>query len=159
MPNTIADNLARLQTARTDIANAITTMGGTVSAGDGFEDFPAEILGIPAGSQIVEGVLTPNNPSSYAASKVWGCEGFIFGYIKALPLNGMGIISGIDFPSTTPSTYVFYCAGSYYTKSYGGQTNAITSGYFNFSTGKVSFSSSNPIDADSYAYLCFIITW
>lgn len=50
MPNTIAQNLQRLQTARTDIANAITTMGGTVAAGDGFEDFPAGILGIPAGS-------------------------------------------------------------------------------------------------------------
>lgn len=49
MPNTIADNLLRLQAARTDIANAITTMGGTVAAGDGFEDFPAEILEIPAG--------------------------------------------------------------------------------------------------------------
>ena len=47
MPNTIAQNLQRLQTARTDIANAITTMGGTVTQGDGFEDFPAEILGIP----------------------------------------------------------------------------------------------------------------
>jgi len=46
MPNTIADNLARLQTARTDIANAITTKGGTVAAGDGFEDFPADIATI-----------------------------------------------------------------------------------------------------------------
>lgn len=47
MPNTIADNLSRLQTARTDIANAITTKGGAVTSGDGFEDFPAGILGIP----------------------------------------------------------------------------------------------------------------
>lgn len=46
MPNTIADNLARLQTARTDIANAITAKGGTVAAGDGFEDFPADIATI-----------------------------------------------------------------------------------------------------------------
>lgn len=46
MPNTIADNLVRLQTARTGIANAITTKGGTVSAGDGFEDFPADIATI-----------------------------------------------------------------------------------------------------------------
>ena len=47
MPNTIADNLLRLQTARTNIANAITTMGGTVATGDGFEDFPSEILALP----------------------------------------------------------------------------------------------------------------
>lgn len=46
MPNTIADNLLRLQTARTDIANAITTMGGTVTQGDGFEDFPTDIATI-----------------------------------------------------------------------------------------------------------------
>lgn len=48
MPNTIADNLQRLVNARTAIAGAITAKGGTVTTGDGFEDFPAEILGIPA---------------------------------------------------------------------------------------------------------------
>lgn len=37
--HTIAENLSRLVTAKTDIANAITTMGGTVSSGDGFEEF------------------------------------------------------------------------------------------------------------------------
>jgi hypothetical protein len=67
MPNTIADNLARLQTARTDIANAITTKGGTVTSGDGFEDFPAEILGIPAGAQEIDGTFTrdSNLPSGW----------------------------------------------------------------------------------------------
>lgn len=47
MPNTIAQNLARLVAARTAIANAIVAKGGTVNAGDGYEEFPADILSIP----------------------------------------------------------------------------------------------------------------
>lgn len=47
MPDhTIAENLARLQAARTAIANAITAKGGTVMAGDGLEDFAADIATI-----------------------------------------------------------------------------------------------------------------
>lgn len=50
MPDhTIAENLTRLQTARTNIATAITTKGGTVAAGAGFEDFSTAIGTIPAG--------------------------------------------------------------------------------------------------------------
>lgn len=49
MPNTIAENLTRLQTARTNIATAITGKGGTVASGAGFEDFPTAIGTIPAG--------------------------------------------------------------------------------------------------------------
>lgn len=48
--HTIAENLSRLVTAKTDIANAITTMGGTVNTGDGFEEFPDDIRTIPSGS-------------------------------------------------------------------------------------------------------------
>lgn len=48
MPNnTLATNLQRLVDAKSDIADAITTMGGTVNQGDGFEEFPADILTIP----------------------------------------------------------------------------------------------------------------
>jgi hypothetical protein len=49
MPNTIAENLQRLVNARTAISDAITAKGGTVNAGDGFEDFPADIATIPSG--------------------------------------------------------------------------------------------------------------
>ena len=38
--HTIAENLARLQAARTAIGAAITAKGGTVGSGDGFEEFP-----------------------------------------------------------------------------------------------------------------------
>ena len=49
MPNTIADNLSRLISARSNIASAIISMGGSVGANDGFEAFPAAISAIPAG--------------------------------------------------------------------------------------------------------------
>ena len=49
MPNTIADNLQRLVDAKTAIASAITAKGGTVTTGDGFEAFPADIAAIPSG--------------------------------------------------------------------------------------------------------------
>lgn len=43
----IATNLQRLVTAKSNIASAITAKGGTVNQGDGFEEFPADILTIP----------------------------------------------------------------------------------------------------------------
>ena len=49
MPNTLAENLQRLKTAKTAIGNAITTKGGTVGANDGFEEFVADIATIPSG--------------------------------------------------------------------------------------------------------------
>lgn len=50
MPNTIAQNLQRLVTAKDAISSAITAKGGTVNSGDGLEEFPADIATIPAGS-------------------------------------------------------------------------------------------------------------
>ena len=50
MPDhTIAENLTRLQNATTAIGNAITAKGGTVSSGDGLEDFASDIGTIPSG--------------------------------------------------------------------------------------------------------------
>ena len=47
MPNSISDNLQRLQTARSDIATAIINKGGTVGQNDGFEEFVSDISTIP----------------------------------------------------------------------------------------------------------------
>lgn len=47
--STIAQNLAALQHAKEDIAEAIEDMGGTVQEGDGFSSFAADIMTIPAG--------------------------------------------------------------------------------------------------------------
>lgn len=55
MPNTIGQNLQRLQTARTNITNAITNKGVTVPSGSGFEDFPNLISQIPT-AQVDENV-------------------------------------------------------------------------------------------------------
>lgn len=56
MPNhTIAENLTRLQNARSSIASAISAKGGTVSASDGYEDFPAAIASIPSGGVLPSG--------------------------------------------------------------------------------------------------------
>lgn len=49
MPHTIAENLERLIAARTDIADAIVNMGGTVTSGAGLEEFPYDISTIPSG--------------------------------------------------------------------------------------------------------------
>ena len=49
--STISQNLQRLQTAKTDIATAITNMGGTVNSGDGFEDFASDIENIPTSQE------------------------------------------------------------------------------------------------------------
>ena len=61
MPNTIAQNLTRLQNARTAIAEAIVAKGGTVNSGDGYEEYPADILTIPSVKNKVYGFhINPN---------------------------------------------------------------------------------------------------
>lgn len=45
----IATQISALQQDKTDIATAITNKGGTVSSGDGFDDFAADIATIPSG--------------------------------------------------------------------------------------------------------------
>ena len=54
---TLSENLARLQNAKTAIANAITAKGGTVSANDGLEEFPQAILSLAGQS----GTIVPSN--------------------------------------------------------------------------------------------------
>ena len=75
MPNTnddhtIQENLARLVSARTAIATAITSKGGTVIDGDGFEDYPYDISTIPEGSSsvIIEKPDTITTNGTYEAS-------------------------------------------------------------------------------------------
>ena len=58
--HTIAENLTRLQNATTAIGNAITAKGGTVSSGDGLEEFASDIATIPSG-----GVEFSNTPAAF----------------------------------------------------------------------------------------------
>ena len=55
MPNTLEENVNRVKAAKTAIANAITAKGGTVSSGDGLEDFASDIASIPSGGGGVSG--------------------------------------------------------------------------------------------------------
>lgn len=54
-PNTTAYNLARLVDAKIDIKNAILAKGGTVTTGDGLEEFPTDIASIPTQTTVVYG--------------------------------------------------------------------------------------------------------
>lgn len=57
--STIAENLLRLQNAKTAIGNAITAEGGTVSQGDGLEEFATDIGTIvPPINNVVEAANT-----------------------------------------------------------------------------------------------------
>lgn len=80
MPNTIADNLLRLQTARTAIATAITAKGGTVTQGDGFEEFPADIATIPSGGGTVRsGIIASSANISNLTGNVYRIGNIVFG--------------------------------------------------------------------------------
>ncbi len=56
---TIAQNLAALQQARTDIAEAIENKGVTLEEGAGFTDFPEAIEDIPSGVDTSNDTVTP----------------------------------------------------------------------------------------------------
>lgn len=84
--HTIAENLIRLTTARTNIATAISGKGGTVAAGAGFEDFPTAIGTIPSGggddsfAKLVDGhIITAVIPSGVTAIR-----DYAFTYCSAL---------------------------------------------------------------------------
>lgn len=57
MPNTIAENLQRLQTAQTAISSAIAAKSVVVPSGSGFEDFPDLISQIVTAPAFYEGTL------------------------------------------------------------------------------------------------------
>lgn len=58
MPNTLAEKLQRLKTAKTAIGNAITAKGGTVGANDGLEEFASAIATIKEKKIAVSGTAT-----------------------------------------------------------------------------------------------------
>lgn len=64
--HTLAENVARLRAAKTAIGNAITTAGGTVSQGDGLEEFATDIATIPTGGNL--GTKTIDINGTYEAS-------------------------------------------------------------------------------------------
>lgn len=133
MPHTIAENLTRLQTARTSIANAITAKGGTVTQGDGFEEFPADIAsiaGLPSGIEVAK--LTPEN-NNISDSNMYiinaGNRTYVVGHFKR--------ISGSPSPQFSyPSSFVplFTKRPSYDTQNYY-TYNQSTDAIINYSSG------------------------
>jgi hypothetical protein len=68
MNSTIAEDLTRLQSAKTDIANAIIAKGVTLSPEDGFEDFSSAIAAIPTSPSITVEPLSVSTNGTYIAS-------------------------------------------------------------------------------------------
>jgi hypothetical protein len=116
---TIAENLTKLQTARTNIANAITAKGGTVASGDGFEDFPSDIATIPSGGatklsgeKAIDAYIMQTDEYVY----IFGCV-YPSGYRRiTLPIpDGFSLgtfIHGVSFQqySTSYRAYSLYSA-------------------------------------------------
>lgn len=69
MPNTLKQNVDRVVAAKTAISNAIVAQGGTVSVGDGLEEFAADIATISTGvdPEPINAVLEDANDELEAA--------------------------------------------------------------------------------------------
>lgn len=115
--HTISENLARLQQAKSDIANAITTMGGTVNSGDGFEEFPDDILTIPAGgeSSFKSTVNVTTEPSAVVtATRVSYVLKVYAPTDSALNLtDGYTVLTGIGAGETTAVTFMLPFSGTW----------------------------------------------
>lgn len=143
MPNTIADNLLRLQTARTAIAGAITAKGGTVTTGDGFEEFPADIATITnqytaqdEGKVVSNGALVAQGFDTATENGIVDTT-----LISSLLVNVKG--SGASaFKLTLLSSYTNVTANDFYI--FEGETHIYCCGYlngnFSYSYQKVGFS-------------------
>ena len=87
MPNTIAQNLQRLVNAKSAISEAITAKGGTVSSGDGFEDFPTDIATIPSGGGESGDTSKPVKFMDYDGSIVTSYTPEEFNELTEMPAN------------------------------------------------------------------------
>ena len=92
--HTIAENIQRLRDATAAISTAITTKGGTVSQGDGLEDFAADIATIPSGSStLIEKSITENGTYNASSDNADG-------YSKVV-VNVGGVTPTENYPDLT----------------------------------------------------------
>ena len=113
--HTIAENLTRLQNAKTAIGNAIIAKGGTVTSGDGLEDFASDIGTIPDNSATIAALIDRSITSIEAPSGVTsiGRNAFTSCYslssvtlpdtlvtIKAVAFDACQSLSNIELPNT-----------------------------------------------------------
>lgn len=92
--HTIAENIQRLRDATAAISTAITAKGGTVSQGDGLEDFAADIATIPSGgSTLIEKSITENGTYNASSDNADG-------YSKVV-VNVGGVTPTENYPDLT----------------------------------------------------------
>lgn len=152
---TIAENLTKLQTARTNIASAITAKGGTVSQGDGFEDFPSDIATIPSGSGGAAYYTRYKATSSTSTlTKIGfgivgdkGTEGSIFVAID-------GLVSTSTFSLNNPLVLTDFTLSDYLTSNITMTVRCNTNDYFSLTfdvaNNQLSFSQGNFIQATAF---------
>lgn len=116
----ISTSLTALQTAKTNIASAITAKGGTVGAGDGFSDFAADIGTITGGGGSldarIDGSITSVSSSVSA--------------IKEYALYGCKNVTSAVFPNATKiEGYALAYMDNLATASFPNVSTATTAGY------------------------------
>lgn len=132
MPDhTIAENLTRLQTARTDIASAITTKGGTVAEGAGFEDFPTAIGTIPSGGSatLITKSITENGTYNASSDSADGYSSVTVAVPNTYSAGDEGkVVSNGALVAQTARPDTITTNGSYITTNYNSVTVNVPSG-------------------------------
>lgn len=101
----IADKITALQTAKSNIASAITNKGGTVASGDGFSNFASDIATIPSG-------ITPSGSQTFTENGTYDVTAIAEAIVN---VSGGGGIEGykITKGSFTPSETIVIAHSSY----------------------------------------------
>ena len=99
----IASQITALQADKTAIANAISTKGGTVGAGDGFDDFATDIGTIPTGTDTSDATISTSS-QLFNGVTAYGPNGKVTGTLSNGPLVQL---YPFDYGSADASNYYF----------------------------------------------------
>lgn len=99
----IASQISALQADKTAIANAISTKGGTVGAGDGFDDFATDIGTIPTGTDTSDATIQ-SGAQLFNGITAYGPNGKVTGTLANGPLVQL---YPFDYGSADASNYYF----------------------------------------------------
>ena len=147
----LSDNLQRLVNARTAIASAITAKGGTVSSGDGLEDFPADIGTISDPSYVY--LTGTNAASTYIVAGAGNSKSvYIYGQAVGTGSSGLSftIPSGTGFDESKIGSFT---SGAFVKLGSSKSAGQITSGSFNSSLHKISLSLDSSLSSSKYALI------
>jgi hypothetical protein len=103
----ILTEISRLQTAKSDIASAITAKGGTVNSGDGFSDFAAAIGTITgAGGASLPSSITAIDGGSFTPASDTACSAQSFSHNLGYKPHFASVAA--NPPDVTPhATYLY----------------------------------------------------